>query len=106
MTQHTLPFTGNLARAARALVETSPVDTAAAAGLTVDRLREFERGQAALPEAEAEALKAALERLGAVFLPDGPEGRGYGVRLKFSRIGTKRVETWEGEGGLAADDDV
>lgn len=106
MTQSTLPFTGHLARAARALVETSPGDTAAVAGLTIDRLREFERGRGTLQPEEADALKAALEGLGAVFLADGPGGRGYGVRLKFSVAGTKRLETWEGEGGLAADDDV
>ena len=106
MAEYTLHFTGSLARAARALVETSAEHTAEAAGITVEQLREFERGNTALSADDAAALRAALERLGAMFLVDGPKGRGHGVRLKFSRVGTKRVETWEGEGGLAADDDV
>lgn len=106
MASYELHFTGHLARAARALVETSAEHTAAAAGLTHDQLREFERGNISLSDAECAALRAALERLGAMFLADGPSGRGYGVRLKFSRVGTKRVETWEDEGGLAGEDDV
>ena len=106
MAKYTLHFTGHLARAARALVETSAADTAEVAGLTIDQLREFERGNAALSPEESAALRSALEQLGAMFLADGPNGRGYGVRLKFSRVGSKRVSTWEGEGGAAGEDDV
>ena len=106
MTQHTLNFTGYLARAARALVEISADHLASEAGLTFDELRSFERGTASLSPAQENTLKVALEQHGALFLLDGPGGRGYGVRLKFSRVGSKRIDTWEGEGGPAAEDDV
>lgn len=106
MTESTLTLTGSLARAARALVKTSSTDVASAAGLAAKDLREFEKGRAVLTAAQLAALQTALEGFGAVFLPDGPEGRGHGVQLRFSRVGARRVETWEGEGGLAAEDDV
>jgi hypothetical protein len=106
MTQHTLVFTGYLARAARALVEISAEHLAAEAGLTHDELRSFERGTTVLAAEQINPLKTALEQHGAVFLPDGQDGHGYGVRLKFSRVGSKRINTWEGEGGPAAEDDV
>lgn len=106
MTQHTLNLTGYLARAARALVEVSADHLASEANLTHDQLRAFERGTASLSEAQLLELRVALERHGAIFLPDGPDGRGYGVQLKFSRVGSKRIDTWESEGGPAAEDDV
>lgn len=106
MTQQTQKFTGYLARAARALVEVSADHLAAEAGLTHDALRDFERGNSMITSNEIAKLRAVLEAHGAVFLPDGEGGHGYGVRLKFSRIGSKRIDTWEGEGGPAAEDDV
>ncbi|WP_029090504.1 hypothetical protein [Brevibacterium album] len=106
MTENTVRFTGHLARAARALVQTSATYTADAAGLTRGQLRDFEKGRGSLDPVQVKALRTALERLGAVFLPDGEDGRGSGVRLKFSESKTGLVENWEGEGGFAADDDV
>ncbi|NLA65021.1 MAG: XRE family transcriptional regulator [Leucobacter sp.] len=106
MSHHTSLFTGYLARAARALVEISAEHLAPEAGLTHDELRDFERGNTTLAVERAAALQAALEAHGAVFLADGEGGFGYGVRLKFSRTGSKRIDTWEGEGGPAAEDDV
>lgn len=106
MTQLTLNFTGYLARAARALVEVSADHLAAEAGMSHDELRDFERGNTSLSVDQATKLKGALEAHGAVFLYDGESGQGYGVRLKFSRTGSKRIDTWEGEGGPAAEDDV
>lgn len=96
----------SLARSARALVGTSAADTAAAAGLTRRQLRDHEKGLFPLTATEQRALRIALEGLGAHFVSDGIDGRGHGVRLKFSAIKTERVESWEAEGGLAADDDV
>ncbi len=106
MITNKLTLTGHLARAARALVEMSAADTAEAAGLSEARLRDFENSRASLSPHELEALVLALEQLGAFFIHDGTEGRGHGVRLKFSTEKTRRVETWEGEGGLTGLDDV
>lgn len=106
MTHDTHLITGSLARAARALVGTSADDTAHAAGLTRRQLRDFEKSLFPLTAQERVALKAALEQLGAHFVEDGVSGRGHGVRLKFSETKTARVESWEGEGGFAAEDDV
>ena len=39
-----------------------------------------------------------------MFIPEN--GGGVGVRLKFNRSETKRLSILEGEGGVAADDDV
>ncbi len=106
MTKDSLPLTGNLARAARALVGVSAADTAEAAGLTRRQLRDFEKHLAPISLDQRIALRVALERLGAHFVSDGNGGRGHGVRLKFSSSKTERVESWEAEGGFAADDDV
>lgn len=106
MTTHTIHLTGQLARAARALVSVSSKHTASAAGLSRVQLRDFEKGNAGLGPQELASLQLALESLGAVFIADGEHGQGYGVRLKFSASKVEKIETWEGEGGLAADDDV
>ncbi|NUL46425.1 hypothetical protein F7P69_14650 [Cellulosimicrobium funkei] len=47
----------------------------------------------------------ALERLGALFIAED-EHTGYGVRQKFNSVKAKRLETWEGEGGPAYEDDI
>ncbi|MFC5338316.1 XRE family transcriptional regulator [Leucobacter denitrificans] len=106
MSKEPLPLTGNLARAARALVGVSAADAAEAAGLTRRQLRNFEKSLFPLTIDQRIELRSALERLGAHFVSDGNGGRGHGVRLKFSASKTERVESWEAEGGLAADDDV
>ena len=104
--QPTHTLTGSLARAARALIEISADIVAADAGMTHDDLRSFERGTLTIEDQQADALRRVLEEYGAVLLPDGEGGYGYGVRLKFSRLASKRIDTWEGEGGPAAEDDV
>ncbi|MGO3146571.1 MAG: XRE family transcriptional regulator [Leucobacter sp.] len=106
MTPEPFSLTGHLARAARALVGTSATDTAAAAGLTRRELRDYEKSRFPLSVEQRQSLTIALEQLGAHFVADGVDGRGHGVRLKFGAEKTARVESWEGEGGLAADDDV
>lgn len=99
-----MTITGPQARAARALVELTREKLASHCGLDVDAIAAFERGIGD-PGAEAKAaLKAALERVGAVFIAEN--GGGIGVRLKFTRSEAKRIAVLESEGGLTALDDV
>ncbi|MGO1183350.1 MAG: XRE family transcriptional regulator [Micrococcaceae bacterium] len=98
-------FNGELARAARALVGVNAQYVANEAGLTLDQLRNFEKGLHELTDPEQERVEHALSHLGAVFLPDGPDG-GYGVRLRFARGKINSIGRWEGEGGPTAEDDV
>lgn len=106
MAQHRFTLTGPLARAARALAGVSVATTASAAHLTKREVRDFEKSLNSLTPEQTAALQAALESLGAFFIADGANGRGAGVRLKFSESKARRVESWEDEGGLAAEDDV
>lgn len=103
MPTHTIQLTGQLARAARALAGVSSTHISSAAGLL---LRDFEKGRSSLDTGRLAALRLALEHHGAVFIADGDDGRGHGVKLKFPAEKIEKIETWEGEGGLAADDDV
>lgn len=97
-------LTGPLSRAARALVELTREKLATVCVLDVDTLALFERGLSDLDHAQKAKLKAALEAAGAVFIPEN--GGGVGVRLKFTRSEARRIAVLEGEGGIAADDDV
>lgn len=106
MTENALELTGRLARAARALVGVSAAHAAEAAGLEREELRAFEKDRGGLSPDRTRALRLALEELGAFFIADGANRRGHGVRLKFSAEKARRVETWEDEGGLPAEDDV
>lgn len=106
MTNHNPQLTGQLARSARALVAVSSKHVSALARLPREQLRDFEKGNAGLQPDELASLKLALEGLGAVFLSEGEDGFGHGVRLKFSVSRVEKIETWEGEGGCAAEDDV
>ena len=99
-----LTLTGPLSRAARALVELTREQLSTQCGLDAEAIRMFERGLADLDRNAREKLKASLEAAGAVFIPEN--GGGVGVRLKFNRSETKRISILEGEGGIAADDDV
>lgn len=106
MATSTVQLTGQLARAARALVSVSSKHVSLRAGLTRSQVRDFEKGNASLLTTELTALQHALEALGAVFIADGENLQGHGVHLKFSAARVEKIETWEGEGGFAADDDV
>ncbi|WP_320410621.1 XRE family transcriptional regulator [Mesorhizobium sp. Root552] len=65
----------------------------------------FERGIDIPDDETIDAIRAALEELGAVFIPE--EGsQGVGVRLKFNQSVTKRLGILESEGGITAKDDV
>lgn len=109
MTEQSFTLSSYLARAGRALVETSATHTGSVAGLTRGQVRDFERGRIDLTGEQRLALQRALEELGAVFLADDENvgaGSGVGVRLKFSAEKARRIDTWEGEGGPAYEDDV
>ena len=54
---------------------------------------------------ESQALRKALETLGAVVISEG-EGMGAGVRLKFTRQDTKQLGRLETEGGAVRSDDL
>lgn len=98
-------FNGELARAARALVGVNAQYVASESDVPLDQLRSFEKGLHELSEAEQTRVEHALSRLGAVFIPDGPDS-GYGVRLRFARGKINSIGRWEGEGGPTAEDDV
>jgi hypothetical protein len=98
-------ITGQLCKAARALVEVSRAKLAGNADIDQQVIELFERGIDAPSDPAIVALQAALEELGAVFLPE--EGsQGVGVRLKFNRSLTRRIGNLENEGGPTAKDDV
>ncbi|MDR2254550.1 MAG: hypothetical protein LBE25_00850 [Arthrobacter sp.] len=98
-------LTPDLARAARALTQVSTKTIASTAGLPKDTVKSFERGVGFLSDEENAALRRSLEHYGAVFLPE--EGAlGHGVRQKFSSKKVAKLESWENEGGPAAEDDV
>lgn len=101
------PFTADLARAGRALAQVSLADLSEHTGITVERLRRFERGRRDLTADENQRLRLALEEFGVELLPaDEDAGFGYGVRQKFNPRTVKRLENWENEGGPAAEDDI
>jgi transcriptional regulator with XRE-family HTH domain len=97
-------LTGPLSREARALVELTREQLASQCGLDAEAIGSFERGLGELDPAAKARLKSALEAAGAVFIPEN--GGGVGVRLKFTRSEARRIAVLEGEGGIAADDDV
>lgn len=100
-----LMITSDLARAARALTQVSAKVIARNAGLDREQVRDFEKGNAPLTPEENQHLRRALGQLGVVFIEDDDHG-GYGVRRKFNATKIKRLETWEGEGGTASEDDI
>ncbi len=97
-------LTGPLCRAARALIEIDLPGLATTCGLETDTIDRFERGMGALDADAMKRLQAKLEELGAVFIPE--DSRGVGVRLKFTAMERKRLQTLEGEGGVVRHDDV
>jgi len=98
-------ITGALCRAARALVEIDRKALSDASGVAEDAIAAFERGIQDPDAAAIAALQAALETYGALFLPE-ERARGAGVRLKFSRNVSARLQGLENEGGISASDDV
>jgi hypothetical protein len=96
--------TGSQCRAARALVEISRPLLARRSGVDLLVIERFENIVGRPKKREIEAIKHALEDLGAVFIPEN--GTGYGVRLKFSNAEADRIARLECEGGIVASDRV
>lgn len=97
-------ITGPQCRAARALVELSRDRLAQFSGIDAAAIEAFERKLEEPARETVAALQAALEKAGAVFIPEN--GGGVGVRLKFNRSEVRRIAVMEGEGGPVATDDV
>lgn len=91
--------------AARALVQIDRAELAGQTGISIGDIAEFEDGFIEIADETAAKLKAALEELGAMFLPE-EDDVGAGVRLKFNRTITGRIANLENEGGRIASDDV
>ncbi len=90
-------LTSDLARAARALTKVSAQVIADSSGLTRKQVRDFEKGKS-LGKGKKARLREALERNGALFVPeDGVAG--YGVRRILSHERFMKLNIWEGEGG-------
>jgi CRP-like cAMP-binding protein len=98
-------ITSSQCRAARALVEYSRDRLAISSGVSQEIIEMFERRLENARLEDIDALQSALEKAGAVFIPDSDSG-GIGVRLKFNRSETRRIATLESEGGIVAHDDV
>lgn len=100
-----MSITGPQARAARALVEWPRDRVAQLSGVSVETIADFETVRVDPGDAARDAIRAALEQGGAVFIDeDGGDGRG--VRLKFARKDARQINRMENEGGPVGDDDV
>lgn len=97
-------ITGSQCRAGRALVEVSRAKLARRAGVEEATIEQFEHKIGLPAEAQIEAIEAALEELGAVFI--GENGGGIGVRLKFTASEARQIARLEAEGGVVASDRV
>ncbi|WP_139976791.1 MULTISPECIES: helix-turn-helix domain-containing protein [Brucella/Ochrobactrum group] len=97
-------ITGPQCRAARALVEFSRDRLAQLSGIDTATIEQFERKLGKPADEQIKALADALEKAGALFIPEN--GGGAGVRLKFNRSETRRIANLENEGGPTAFDEV
>ncbi|MBL0370650.1 XRE family transcriptional regulator [Rhizobium sp. KVB221] len=97
-------ITASQCRAARALTDVSRAILADQSGVSEDVIREFENKLSKPDDATINALQAALESLGALFIAEN--GGGIGVRLKFTRSEARRIAQMENEGGPTAFDEV
>lgn len=97
-------ITGPLCRAARALTELSRDRLSQISKVDSKIIEGFERQLDTPSKDEINRIQAALEDMGAVFIPE--DERGVGVRLKFTDSEAKRIAILEAEGGITASDDV
>lgn len=97
-------ITGPQCAAARALTQISVAALARRAGLTPRAIELFEAGAMPPDRPGLLALQAALEQFGAHFIPESDMG--VGVRLRFTATTSRRVSSWENEGGAVGEDDV
>jgi len=107
VTSGKIHITGRLVAAARALTGVSEADFAAAAGLSVESLRQIEAsGSASLRSAQlSKAVSRCLEHFGVIVVGEA-DGMGAGVRLKFTRQDVRQLARLEGEGGIVGSDDA
>jgi hypothetical protein len=102
-------ISGRQIAAARALVSVSQSALAEAAQISVGELKRMEANSVNVPASgqpcKVTMVRQALEQFGALFVPED-QSAGAGVRLKFNRAETRQINTWEGEGGSVADDDL
>lgn len=98
-------ITGSLCKAARSLVQVSREKLAFNSGVDKKVIKMFEQRIDDPDEATIASLKASLERLGAVFIPE-QGSNGAGVRLKFSRSTTDSLQDFVNEGGPSGKDAV
>jgi hypothetical protein len=97
-------LTASQCRAGRALIEWSQAQLSQAASIDQQTIADFEKRFRSADETTRRRLRAALEAAGVVFIAEN--GGGAGARLKFSREEVWEVNRWEGEGGVAGEDDV
>ncbi|MCV9937684.1 helix-turn-helix domain-containing protein [Boseaceae bacterium BT-24-1] len=74
-------MTPNQCRAARALLEMTQPQLAAAAGFGLSTVVDFEKSRRAVPSDSVAKLRVALETAGIQFIPEN--GGGAGVRFKL-----------------------
>ena len=103
----TIPISGRLIAAARALSGVGQADFAAAAGLRVESLRFMEGSGSAWVQSgeDLEAVHRALAHFGVVVIEES-DGMGAGVRLKFTRDDVRQITRLESEGGIVGSDDA
>ena len=99
-----MAISGAQCRAGRALAELSRDMLAKLAKVDAVTIEHFERKLDKPDAATVDAIGAALEAAGIVFIPEN--GGGVGVRLKFTASEAKRIATLENEGGNVGLDDV
>ncbi|GHE65658.1 hypothetical protein GCM10019059_26810 [Camelimonas fluminis] len=97
-------ITGAQCAAARALTQTGIATLARRSGMDEGRIRTFEAGSTPPDAPGLLALQKALEDLGAHFIPE--DEMGVGVRLRFTQSVSRKISTWENEGGAAGEDDI
>ncbi len=76
-------ITAAQSRAARAIVDMTQPELAAAAGLGLSTIVDFERSRRPVSDQGVGAIRAALEAAGVVFVDEN--GEGPGVRLRKQR---------------------
>jgi transcriptional regulator with XRE-family HTH domain len=78
-------ITREQSRAARALKDWSQPELAAASGVSISTVRDFETGKRNPIGNNLAAMRAALETAGVIFIEEN--GEGAGVRLRKTSVG-------------------